>query len=68
MPFLLASLLFAAALPFTEESFVVLETVATLLGLTFLWCVLAGILGQAIVETAARPAGRRLVVREWSGR
>lgn len=68
MPFLLAALLFAAALPFTEESFVVLETVATLLGLTFLWCVLAGILGQAIVETAARPAGRRLVVREWSGR
>jgi hypothetical protein len=67
MPFLLGALLCAAVLPFTEESFVVLETVATLLGLSFLWCVLAGILGQAIVETAARPAGRRLVVREWSG-
>jgi hypothetical protein len=66
MPFLLGALLCAAALPFTQESFVVLETVATLLGLTFLWCVLAGILGQAVVDTAVRPAGRRLVVREWS--
>jgi len=64
-PFLLGSLVTGAASLVLAGSLVVLPTVSILLGLVFMSCMLAALLGEAIIDTLGSTESNRVVVREW---
>jgi glycosyltransferase involved in cell wall biosynthesis len=65
-PFLLGSLAFAIGSLFVMDRSIVMPTVSLLLGLIFVSCLFAGVMGEAIIDLSAREVPRRDVgVREW---
>ena len=65
LPFLLASLLATGATAAHWPGTVVMPAVALLTSLTFLSCLLYGLLGEVIIESAGRGRSRRVVYRAW---
>jgi len=64
-PFLVASAATGIASLGVADHLVVLPTVSLLLGLVFLSCLFAALLGEAIIDTLGRTERNRFVVREW---
>jgi hypothetical protein len=67
LPFLTASLALGAAAGLGWGGPVVAPTTALFAGLVFVSCLLAGLLGEVIVESAGTRAERRVLSREWGG-
>jgi glycosyltransferase involved in cell wall biosynthesis len=63
-PFLLGALATGVAAVAMWSSSIVLPTVSMLLGLVFVFCLFAGVLGEAIVDTSERFARGGVMVRE----
>ena len=65
-PFLLASLACGVGSVLFGDGSIVMPTVSLLLGLIFVSCLFAGVMGEAIIDLSARDVPRRDVgVREW---
>lgn len=64
-PFLLGALATGLAAIVTWSDSVVLPTVSLLLGLNFIACLFAGLLGEAIIDTSGRRPRPTVGAREW---
>jgi glycosyltransferase involved in cell wall biosynthesis len=64
-PFLLASIIAGAASLLLGGNLVVLPTVSILMGLVFMSCMFAALLGEAIIDNLGSAESNRVVVREW---
>ncbi len=64
-PFLLGSVVAGAASLFLSENLVVFPAVSILMGLAFMSCMFAALLGETIIDTLGFTENNRVVVREW---
>jgi glycosyltransferase involved in cell wall biosynthesis len=64
-PFLLGALLTGLAAAWTWGDSVVFPALCLLLGLVFVSCVFAGLLGEAIIDVSGRARGPGVLAREW---
>lgn len=65
LPFLAAAFLAGVASVATWPGTVVMPAITILTSITFLSCLLYGVLGEAIIESAGRGRVRRVVYRQW---
>jgi len=68
LPFLMASLGIGLVSVFQWSELIVLPTVSLLFGMTFVFCLLAGVLGEAIIDLSGQTRRRSVMVREWRSR
>jgi len=65
LPFLAAALLAGAATVASWPGTIVMPALAILTSISFLSCLLYGVLGEVIIESAGRGRARRVLYRRW---